>query len=127
MSAAIASLLARFWDGLKDFLSQCWDNTKAIVESWWASLLVVVGWVYFALDWFSGVVVDVVSKIAEISFPSYDPSVPSTILTFCAIANTFFPLDELAGFIVSYLTMVLVLQLYKTAKSWTPFFNGGGA
>lgn len=115
--------LLSFWQGFKDFIAWIWTATWDTVVKWFSSVWGVVlsfcSFMAWLWDELNAIVNQLVSLVQTFAFPSVD--VNSAGLTYYLnIANTFFPLQELFVFIVSWLTLVGVLTVYRLIKSWIP-------
>lgn len=106
----------------------------AVISQGFSLLLVIfVAWsylIYKALETATSMVIYCLSHIDTLVTylnGQAAPPVPGTIGSILAIANTFFPLDELFQFTAAYLTLVMLpIGVYRFVKTWL-FFGVGGA
>lgn len=118
------------FDNLFDFLKDwqhwlswifraLWKFVVENLKSWWGVVLIVVGWLWTAVEWIGSVLSELVTRVDAIAFPaaSYGSGPTAQVLAIC---NTFLPLTEMFTMMLGTMTLAAALTLYKLIKSWIP-------
>jgi hypothetical protein len=106
-------------------LSSIWTKVASFATLTWATVTIVAGWIYYCVTEAGNAIADIGPTILAIVIPSgvsgsAGSGLSSTILSWCAIANTLFPLAEAMGFLVGWLGLCVILSGYRLIKSWIP-------
>src|ERR1700742_3043811 len=118
---SILQILQNIWNLLSGNLHALWEVARKYLGTKWAVLLVFIGLVYDIIFNIDGLIISLVSYIVnELVIPNFDLVPPAAIMQALQIANTFFPLTEFFGFLTSYAAVVVVLTIYRWAKSYVP-------
>jgi len=116
---SLIALISQGWDYLFKWLAQFWTAMTKINAKWWAMIVGILG---IAGDIFanaSNVVSAGVTKLAAITIPHQDMSIWATVAQWTSLANTVFPLQEVFGMMVTYLTIRIGLVGVKMSlKFW---------
>lgn len=97
-----------------------WNGSMAWLVTVWGVVLLVAGWLWSVWHFISGSLHSAIAYVDAIIIPTV--GAPSGwLLGKFALANTFFPVDELFQMILAYLTLLGVLftlKLGRKAAGW---------
>lgn len=109
-------------DWLNFFLGAIWTAFKAFLETQWALIVIVVGWIFAALTVFSGLLTDSIGRWTGVrdQVPNLNLGAPTGVSDILAICNTFFPLNEVLAFLLSYGLLLALMMVYRFFKTMLP-------
>lgn len=121
--------MGAFFDWLSQVLIDIWDTTRAAITSWWAAMVIFVGLAYAGLNLVGNMAIQATTALGGLVDHSLSAGYSGGGSTYIfAVANTFFPLDELLRMMAAMVVGVwLPLGLYKFVKSWLPALGGSGS
>lgn len=113
-----------------NMISYAWEEFSRVIKEYyiaaWAVVLAVLTAISYGLSILIKVINILIPLLQGIDVASFDFSVPSPIANVLALMNTFFPLDELVRYFVSFCLFSITWSAYKFIKSWLPRINGWG-
>jgi len=113
------------WFGnIRQFASEWWGGFwRELVKmgtTGWGLIVVVSGLLYAVATHIVPLFMVLVSTLTATVTGTFDLVPPPIIATVLAIANTFCPLDEFCGRLVTYGTLIGSLALYRWIKTLIP-------
>jgi thiol:disulfide interchange protein len=109
-------------------LSELWHVVREFLTTKWAAFILAVGVIWTVLSQGVALGQKILLILTNIVVSGFDLAPSGQILNVLAIANTFFPLDQLCVYTVAYGILVLAMTVYRFAKSMipSPVPGGGG-
>jgi hypothetical protein len=103
-------------------LTSCWNWAWKYIGTKWALLMLLFSWGGTVLMQISGAWNAVAGLVNNLIIHTLDFSGWQTVLSWLAIGNAFFPVEEGMQLLVSYLTLWLALIAIKLGlKTWSWF------
>ena len=120
MFQVLINWLADGQNWLSWIIRECWRQIGSALKSYWAWIIICVGWIYTGAKFVGDCLTELVSVVANINIPTISNPVPSGAYQALAFINTILPLTELVGFVVALILLRLGLTMYRLVKSWIP-------
>lgn len=119
-------ILAAIWDWIAWYGRALWTGVIALVQTVWGKWLIVVGWAWAVVEYGAQLLSDMVGMIGSTIFSAFDLTMPAGLSSLMATTNYLFPLTELIVLTVAYLTVQVLMAVYRHYKSYVPGAVSGG-
>lgn len=105
---------------LGNWFIECFRIAKNYVTSFWAFAVAVVGIAWVIVNHIVAIIALLLDSISGLVTGDWSFTPPDGISTILAGANTFFPLQEFFGYLITYGILLTVLTVYRIIKSYVP-------
>jgi len=112
-----------WFGGLWGRVIEVWNKGIIWVVMWWGVLLTAVGWIYTAWHFATTGLQSAVGYLDHLVMPVVGGP-PGGITGIFQIANTFMPLQEIFGMIVSYGALMTAVYGFKITRKALGFLIG---
>jgi len=119
-------LVTQIWDWI------AWANREfgrflvAAIQTWWAKVLIVVGWIWTVIQVGRYILLKIVNTFAHDFTSTFTTSIPGDILHVLSIVNYCAPLVETITYMVAYGGVLVIMAAYRHLKSLVPGPVSGG-